>query len=135
MKTTSAIAFLIGGAVGGWAAVGAAPAQEYPGQPTKAEVWIQNRADSEAIPVSLRSAPLDAPVPVQVVGTQSMAIAPNTVVRMRAASQPWEYQQIVVETGGSLAEALAAAGQEGWETTGVFGAVPGGTAVLLKRPQ
>jgi hypothetical protein len=56
-------------------------------------------------------------------------------VRIRAAAQPWEYQQIVVETGGNLAEALAAAGNEGWETTGVYGAVPGGTAVLLKRPQ
>ena len=29
-----------------------APAQRYPGQPTDAKVWIQNRAKTEAIPIS-----------------------------------------------------------------------------------
>ena len=30
-----------------------APAQTYPGQPTQAKVWVQNRGSSEAVPISL----------------------------------------------------------------------------------
>ena len=45
----------------------AAPSQTAtPGQITQARVWIQNHGRTEAVPVELRDANLDAPLKVQV---------------------------------------------------------------------
>jgi hypothetical protein len=119
----------------GWAGAVGAAAQYRPGEPTKALVWIENRSDAEAIPVSVRSAALASPIPVALAGTANVTLPPSTVIGARVIRQAWEYRQIVVATGRDAAEVLGPAGEEGWEVTGVHGAVPGGTAVLLKRPR
>ena len=123
-----AIAFVtVIGALAGWAAVVAAPAQEYPGQPTKAVVWIQNREPGEAIPVVIQGSALQQPLAVEVAG------AP--VVQTRTARQAWEYREVTVPAGQSAAALLTEAGEAGWETTGVQFPSAGASVWLLKRPR
>ena len=123
-----AIAFVtVVGAVAGWGAVLAAPAQEYPGQPTKALVWVQNREPGDAIPVVIQGSALQQPLAVEV--------AAMPVVQMRTVRQAWEYREVTVPAGQSAAALLAEAGDAGWEATGVQ--LPTGSAsiLLLKRPR
>lgn len=101
----------------GIAAAAAAPhGQVRPGEPTKGEVWVMNR-DGEAIPVLVRQTPSDPPL------------------RVRVAAPRWDYQTVVIKTGVDPARALAAAGAEGWETTGLSFPASDGTTVLLKKPR
>lgn len=47
----------------------AAPEQDYPGQPTKGRVWVENRGKAEAVAVNLQNAARDAPpLKVEVIG-------------------------------------------------------------------
>src|SRR5205814_9281286 len=72
---------------------------ERPGQPTKGQVWIENRGRSEAIPVVIQEA---VPVVVQNVVTNTMPMpvrlagnspgAPPSPVAVRQAIQSWEYR-------------------------------------------
>jgi hypothetical protein len=122
----------------GGGAMLAAPAQvrpEYPGQPTRARVWIENRGAREAVPVALEVVSTDAPIAVQTIGVASVAPARSAVFVVQATRQTWEYRTVTVPAGDDTAGALEQAGLDGWEATGVTTPAAGGTALLLKRPR
>ena len=127
MRTKAIAGFIVTAALAGWVVALAAPAQEYPGQPTKAVVWVQNREPGDAIPVVIQGSALQQPLAVEVAGIP--------VVQTRTARQAWEYREVTVPAGQSVAALLTEAGEAGWETTG--GPLPsGGASVwLLKRPR
>jgi hypothetical protein len=127
MKSRAIVGFTLTGALAGWGAVLAAPAQEYPGQPTKALVWVQNRDAGDAIPVVIQGSALVQPLPVEV--------ATVPIVETRAARQVWEYREVTVPTGQSIVALLTEAGEAGWETTGVQVPSGGASVLLLKRPR
>jgi hypothetical protein len=106
-----------------------------PGQPTQARVWVQNRGDAEAVPVTIQAMAVEVPpLRVQVVGPPMVAIgAPNG--QARAVRQPWEYQNVTIPSGQDPAATLNAAGADGWEATGVAIPVQGGILVVTKRPR
>jgi hypothetical protein len=106
-----------------------------PGQATQAKVWIQNRGEQEAVPVSIQTMANEAPpMRVQVIGTPTVTMgAPGGLIR--AARQPWEYKNLTVPSDQDPAGILNAAGADGWETTGVVVALQGGTLVVVKRPR
>ena len=112
----------------------AAPPQDRPGFPTKASVWVENRAPEEAIPVRLVRTPTEQPIRVDI-GTPTVQLPANSVIDARQPRQPWEYRSIVVPTGQDLAASLNTAGQEGWEPSGVQITATGGTTIVLKRPR
>ena len=112
MLTSAIVAILIAGA----AAVTAAPGQVRPGELTKGEVYVLNR-DSEALPVRVLEVHADAPL------------------RVRVVPAVWEYRAMVLKQGSEYAAALASAGADGWETTGLSWPQGDGTLVLLKRPR
>lgn len=118
----------------GVVAVGAS-AQEWTAQPapTQARVWVQNRGQSEAVPVMV--VPSAAPLPVQVGGTVLVATPPGGQVQTRASRQVWEYRGVHVAAGQDPVAALVAAGQDGWETTGLVFPGAGHTVVVMKRPR
>lgn len=106
----------------------------YPGQMTPARVWIQNRADAEAVPVSLRDASRDlAPLRVQVMNGEPQH--PSNPVLVRLAARTWEYKTIAVGTGVDQAAALNKEGVAGWETAGIMWSTADRMALLLKRPR
>ena len=132
MCVLSACALLAGGIV-----MQQASAQEgtqYPGQGTRASVWIQNRGDVEAVPVSIERVTAEVPLRVEVVGEASVSMDPRSVLQVRAVRQSWAYRTVSVAAGQDPVVALNGAGADGWETTGVAFPSGGGTVILLKRP-
>jgi hypothetical protein len=128
----SACALLAGGT-----AVQRASAQDgtqTPGQPTRANVWIQNRGGLEAVPVRIEDVGTESPLRVEVAGTPRVTLDPGSVLAVRATRQSWEYRAVSVATGQDPSPALNTAGADGWETTGVAFPAAGGTLILLKRP-
>jgi hypothetical protein len=125
-----ALVLLVGGAA---LAASAQDRTALPGQPTQARVWIQNREASEAVPVTFVSS--GAPVPVQFTGTPVVTTGPESVVTARAARQVWEYRDVRAAAGPDLVAALTAAGQDGWEATGIALQSAGQTVIVLKRPR
>jgi hypothetical protein len=101
-----------------------------PGEMTKAEVWIRNRGNGEAIPVDLREANIQAPLKVQVMNGESFTPQP---VQVRLTRQSWEYKSVTVSTRDDPAVALRAEGEGGWETTGIMFANGDRATLLLKR--
>ena len=96
-----------------------------PGQPTQARVWIQNRSNAEAVPVSIQPQTAeDPPLRVQVVGT------PPPTGQTR---QIWEYRTVTVPPRLDPTALLSAAGADGWEVTGLAIPAQNGTFVILKR--
>ena len=109
-------------------------ATQYPGQPTRANVWIQNRGALEAVPVSIQGVTSQSPLRVEVAGISRVAIDPGSVVQGRAARQSWEYRTVSVGAGQDPVGMLNNAGADGWETAGVAFPSAGTTVILLKRP-
>ncbi len=103
-----------------------------PGRPTIARMYILNRADSEAVPVTLRGA--SELVPVAITGVPKVAFESDATVATRASRQRWEYRQVPVAAGVDATVALNAAGADGWEAVGTIGG-PGATAIVMKRPK
>jgi hypothetical protein len=105
-----------------------------PGQMTEARVTVQNRGRGEAVPISLQDVSLETPLRVRVINGQT---APGTdePVSVRIVRSPvvWQYQTVAVKADDNLANALAAPGADGWETTGITYTNAGVTSVLLKR--
>ena len=112
----------------------AAPEQTaQPGQMTQPNVFVQNRGRAEAVPVSLREAPLDTPLRVRVVNMQDPKVI-DEAIHARLVQQSWDYHTIVVKDGQDPVVALIGPGARGWETTGVTFVKPDGVMLLLKRP-
>jgi hypothetical protein len=105
-------------------------ATDRPGDPTPARIWIENRGPDQAVPVVLHDVATTAPLAVRIVSP----LEPGATLRARLVAQPWEYSTVRVAAGQDLAEAIADAGGEGWEATGVHVTDASGTTVLLKRP-
>ncbi len=119
------------------AAVLATSAQEgtkQPGQATQSRVWIENRGDSEAVPVSIQSLSSDMP-PLKVQVVAGPAATTARVPQDSAARRPWEYESLTVPRARDLAAALNVAGAEGWETTGISFTTQSETVVMMKRPK
>ena len=105
-----------------------------PGEATQGRVWIQNRGQDEAVPVTV--VPSGAPLPVQLARTPvAVIIGPESVVQARAARQVWEYQSVRLAAGQDIADALNRHGMDGWETTGLAFPSAGETVVIMKRPR
>jgi hypothetical protein len=113
----------------------AAP-QVRPGEPTRPDVWVQNRGPQEAIPVVLTQADAGAPLRVQLAGTTplSVTVAPTNVVTTRQSAQAWDYETVTVRDAATADNALAAYGRDGWEAIAVLPA-QASAVVLLKRPR
>ena len=109
-------------------------ATQFPGQPTRANVWIQNRGDREAVPVSIENVSTESALRVEVAGVPRVAMDPASVVQVRAARQAWGYRTVSVGAGQDPAAVLNSAGADGWETTGVAISTGGATIIVLKRP-
>ena len=107
---------------------------QYPGQPTRANVWIQNRGDMEAVPVNIENVSTQSALRVEVAGVPRVTIDPAGVAQVRASRQAWGYRSVSVPAGQDPVGALNAAGADGWETTGVAISSGGATVILLKRP-
>jgi hypothetical protein len=133
------------GAFAAGSAVVAAPQQsraqlpvystERPGDPTQAQVLVQNRGENEAVPVSIERVASEAALRVEVIGTTGVSLVSPGVLQVRSVRHTWEYRTITLPSGGDAAAVLRAAGEDGWETTGHQFAASGGTQVLLKRPR
>jgi hypothetical protein len=106
-----------------------------PGQPTQGKVWIQNRGDAEAVPVSIQNMTTEAPpLRVQVIGIPTVMIGAASG-QARAARQLWEYRYVTVSSGQDPTAILNAAGADGWEATGLAVPAQGGTLAVMKRPR
>jgi hypothetical protein len=127
MQKSVAIVLSVVAAISGW--VWIAAAQDRPGMPTQARVWIENRRADEAVPVTMVQRPSDSPHRVELVG------AASAIVRTRRAPDAWDYQTIVVPANQQAATALEPLGREGWEVTGVQFPASNGAVLLLKRPR
>jgi hypothetical protein len=113
---SAAAALLVAGSMAA-ADAPAVPVQVRPGELTRGEVWIMNRA-SEPVPVAVRQLESETPLRVRVVPPSA-----------------WDYQTVVIRSGADAARALASAGASGWETTGLSWPAADGTIVLLKKPR
>lgn len=114
-------------------AVTAQDSTQQPGQPTQARMWIQNRGEAEAVPVSIQNAL--QPLRVELTTVPTVMIAADSVVQARATRQQWEYRDIRIPAGQSPAAVLNAAGADGWETAGVAITDQAATVVVMKRPR
>lgn len=139
MNQTNVCALLFCVASAGGGAILASPTQDstpFPGQPTKARVWVQNEGRAEAVPMTLQGvAPDVGALSVQVAGTPTVRIDTGNVVLVREVRQRWEYRSLNVGPTEDPANALNAAGEDGWEVAGLM--LPGrvGTTLVLKRPR
>jgi len=123
-------------------AIIAAP-QKYPGQPTDARVWIENRTKPDAIAISLQDAAPDAVLHVRVAAAPPLQLAgsaPNTPTVQVAGGfelrrQRWEYQTLLVHPGQDIAAELNRAGADNWEVTGSHTQDAKGIMFVMKRPR
>jgi hypothetical protein len=112
----------------------AAPGQTVqPGQMSQARVFIQNHGRSEAVPISIQDATLDAPLRVRVVNMQDAKVT-DEAIHARLVQQSWDYHTVLVKNGQDPAVALIGPGAAGWEATGIAFVKPDGVTLLLKRP-
>ena len=121
-KTTACALLLCLVFVGGVATVASPPQDStaFPGQPTKARVWIQNQGRPEAVPMTLQGvAPDVAPLNVQVSGTPTVRIDAGNILPVREVRQRWEYRSVTIGPADDPAIALNTAGDDGWEATGL----------------
>jgi hypothetical protein len=106
-----------------------------PGQITQEKVWVENRGEAEAVPVSIENMPPDAPpLRVQVIGTPTVMFGAASG-QVGPVRQLWEYRNVTIPSGQDPTALLNAAGADGWEATGVTVGAQGATLVLMKRPQ
>ncbi|MBI3403089.1 MAG: hypothetical protein HY048_16885 [Acidobacteria bacterium] len=133
MRSIVVSALAAGALVVGGSAMLAAPDQGQPGQMTQARVWVMNSGRTEAVPVNLRDATLDAPLRVQIVQGGEPRVP--DVVKVHLARQAWEYMTLTIPTNAKPAPVVDQQGAAGWETTGIAWTTPDGTTLLMKRPR
>jgi len=125
-----AFVLVTGGAVL-WAAVQDRTPQ--PGQPTQGKVWIQNRGETEAVPVSIQTGAPGPPLRAQIIGIPTVTTG-GGVVNVRLVPQTWEYRSVTIASGQDPAMVVGPLGADGWETTALTLTDQRGTVVVLKRP-
>ena len=136
MSTSFVVAFSGCIALTAGGAMLAAPSQDRPGIATQARVWVENRGQNEAVPVSvIGGVQVTGTASVAISGTPTVALAPATTVQTRAARQMWEYRMLRVPTGGDMGALLSTAGLDGWEATGLQMPEQTATGVVMKRPR
>jgi len=128
--------------MGAGSAMIAAP-QKYPGQPTDARVWIENRTKVEAIAVSVQDVAPDTQMNVRVqsmpavqvtgAGANTPPVQVSGLVEQRR--QRWEYETLLVRPGQDIARELNRAGGDNWEVTGSQTQNDTGMLFVLKRPR
>ena len=132
----------VGALVFAGSAIIAAPAQKYPGQPTDARVWIENRTKPEAIAISVQDVAQDANMNVRV--TAMPPVTPVSIAKMPSVTvdggverkrQAWQYQTLMVRPGQDIAAELNRAGGENWEVTGSQTQDANGILFIMKRPR
>jgi len=52
---------------------------QYPGQPTRANVWIQNRGDMEAVPVNIENVSTQSALRVEVASPFSTSVSTSSI--------------------------------------------------------
>jgi hypothetical protein len=123
------VGVLMAAAAGAGVAIGGV-AQE----PDPMKVLITNRAH-QAVPVEGVVTQIRRPVVLD--DRTTVALKEGTVVKI--APPVWEYRELRVPTTpgnqSSILGALAAAGTDGWETTGLSFTSPGFTIIVMKRPR
>src|SRR5262249_21622468 len=118
----AAIALLIVVGAAAMRAAPDAPQTAYPGQMTQARVWVQNRGESEAVPVDVRALRRDKPIRVHVVNGDSGLGGGSNPVQVRGTRQVWEYETVVVPQRTDVAAVLNTRGGAGWEAVGLLSA-------------
>ena len=108
---------------------------QQPGQPTQGKVWIQNRGDEEAVPVTVHNVATGPPLRVQIAGAPTVSIVSGSIVGARVVRQAWEYRDVSIPAGQDPAAILNTAGADGWEASGVVSTDQRGTVVIMKRPR
>jgi hypothetical protein len=86
------------------------------------------------VPVTIENTGAGSPLRVEVAGVPRVTLDSGSALQVRATRQAWGYRTLTVPAGQDPVAALNAAGADGWETTGVALSSPGGTVILLKRP-
>ena len=119
---------------GGAAAIARSPQDStaVPGQPTQARVWIQNRGEAEAIPVSIHEAARAARGACR--RADGNGCARNGIAGARCPPAVG-YRAVRLVAGQNSDAALNAAGDDGWETTGIAIPDQAATVVIMKRPR
>ena len=120
----------------------AAP-QKYPGQPTDARVWIENRTKTEAIAVSVQDVTPDSYMnvrvqsmpTVQVTGAGANTPPVQVAGLVENRRQRWEYETLLVRPGQDITRELNRAGGDNWEVTGSHAQNESGILFVLKRPR
>jgi hypothetical protein len=133
MTLNTIAAFCLGALIAAASAVAAGQqTTATPGQMTEAHVRIDNRGQSEAVPVDLRDVNVHEPLRVQVINGD---IGHPTVqpVPVRIATPVWEYAVVTIPADQDLARALTTRGAAGWETAGIALPASSGTTLVLKR--
>jgi len=102
-------------------------AQDRPGIPTQARVWIENRNSAEAVPVKLIQEG-QPPHQVEVVGARS-------TLPVKATRQLWDYRLIQIPAVQDSAALLQRHGDEGWELVSVEPTQSGAFVGVFKRPR
>ena len=98
--------------------------QSRPGEMTQARVWVENRAQNEAIPV----------VVTNVVTPITAHLDTTSTVRTVAGRQMWQYRTVQLPTGAT-GGTLDPVGMDGWEAVGLIQSGPMGATILFKRPR
>ena len=135
MTLKTLVPLLSGIAIAGSPSPAAAPDQTYPGQPTQARVFIENREPPDAIPVTVHQVNGGAPLRVQLTGTPAVAIASAAVLDTRHARQTWEYQRLLVANDDDPTAELNRLGKEGWEAAAQYSTPRGNVVFVMKRPR
>ena len=126
MKKLWVLAVLVA-TVGGAVMVARGQSTQRPGEPTQAQVFVQNRSANDAIPVVVQS----------IAGVSYVRLAgiePNVVVPTKGVPQGWEYRTVQLQANAN-GGALAGVGNEGWEAVGILQSNPSGATILFKRPR
>ena len=109
------------------------PQDNVPGMPTLAKIYVLNRDLADAVGVRIQDATVT--LPVAVMGTASVTLAPNAVVSTRTSRQGWEYRQLTWNAGQDITDQLNKAGLEGWEAVATAPGTDKGLMLILKRPR
>lgn len=102
-------------------------AQDRPGIPTPARVWIENRNSAEAVPVKLVQEGQPAQQ-VEIVGIRS-------TLPVKSTRQLWDYRMIQIPAGQDPVASLQRQGDEGWELVNVQLPQSGAVVGVFKRPR